>query len=301
MKKNVEVTKGELYLNKELPIFINRVSERFELREHAHEFVEICYVWEGGGFHYIGDKVMRVTKGDLFFIPIGVSHVFRPSSSAANQRLIVGNCIFERSVLEAITESMAEAVGLYRFKHIGSERTVSWLKFREHTQEFGGLFDRMLQEYQQARIGSQSMLLAMLLELLILLERRLDTGGVPVSAAAPDDRMDTILHYIRTRLHEQVKLRDVSAQIKLGERQLQRLIQAATGLTFTGLLHKERIDRSCSLLKHTVKTAAEIALLSGFHDMKHFHRLFKRLTGMTPIAFRKETAAAETPNPDYSS
>jgi AraC family L-rhamnose operon transcriptional activator RhaR len=200
-----------------------------------------------------------------------------------------------------MTGSMTDAVGLYRFKHIGTERTSGWLKFREHAHEFGSLFDRMLQECQQARLGFQSMLLAMLLELLILLERRLAGGGESDIQASPDDRMDTIVHYIRARLHEPITLRDVSAQIKLGERQLQRLIQAATGLTFTGLLHKERIDRSCALLKHTAKTAAEIASLAGFHDMKHFHRLFKQLTGMTPVAFRKEAAAAEPPKPDYSS
>ncbi|MBD2869180.1 helix-turn-helix transcriptional regulator [Paenibacillus arenilitoris] len=69
------------------------------------------------------------------------------------------------------------------------------------------------------------------------------------------------------------------------------------GITFTGLLHKERIEQSCSLLKHTGKTAAEIAQLVGMPDRKHFHRVFKRLTGMTSIAYRKE---ADLPEPDVA-
>lgn len=294
MKKNVQLTKGELFFNSGLSIFINRVSERFDLREHAHDFVEICYVWEGSGFHYIDDKVLRVTKGDLFLIPIGISHVFRPSSSAADNQLIVGNCIFEQSILHAIIETMPNTIGSYRYAHIGSEQTQDWIKFREHTNEFGSLFDRMLQEYRQARQGFQTMLFAMLLELLLVLERRLDNSSLYSSdeTSVRDDRLDVILHYIRTQLHEPITLRDVSRHIKLGERQLQRLIRTSTGFTFTGLLHKERMERSCSLLKETTYTAAQIAQLVGIHDMKHFHRLFKKLTGMTPIGFRKAAASA---------
>jgi AraC family L-rhamnose operon transcriptional activator RhaR len=294
MKKNVMLTKGELYFNDELSIFVNRVSERFELREHTHEFVEICYVWEGSGFHYIGDQALRVTKGDLFLIPIGISHVFRPSSSAADSRLIVGNCIFQQSILESLTNTMPNALNSYRFKHIGSDVMTSWISFREHAHEFGGLFDRMLQEFQQARLGFHTMLLAMLLELLLLLERRLENGRKhsPSNVIEPGDRADTLIHYMRSRLHEPISLRDVSRQVQLGERQVQRLIQASTGLTFTGLLRKERIERSCILLEQTTKTAAEIAPLVGLHDMKHFHRLFKQLIGMTPIQFRQASHAA---------
>ncbi|WP_169087943.1 AraC family transcriptional regulator [Paenibacillus sp. PL91] len=300
MKKNVQLTKGELYFNDELSILVNRVSERFELREHAHEFVEICYVWEGSGFHYIGDKALRVTKGDLFFIPIGISHVFRPSSSAADSHLIVGNCIFEQSVLDSLTSTMPNTLNSYRFKHIGSHVMKDWIPFREHRQEFGSLFDRMLQESQQARLGFHTMLLAMLLELLLLLERRLENESFPSNAIAPNERMDIIIHYIRSRLHEPLSLRDVSRQIQLGERQVQRIIQASTGLTFTSLLRKERIEKSCILLEQTTKTAAEIAPLVGFHDMKHFHRLFKQLIGMTPIQFRQASHPAATPR-GYSS
>ena len=293
MKKNVMLTKGELYFNDELSIYVNRVSERFDLRVHEHDFVEICYVWEGSGFHYIDDKPMRVTKGDLFLIPIGVSHVFRPSSSAAGSRLIVGNCIFEQAILKSLTETMPSTVNSYRFKHIGIDSMKSWIPFREQRNEFGSMFDRMLNESQQARTGFQTMLLAMLLELLLLLERRLENGSLRSrsQAAQPNDRMDIIVHYIRSRLHEPISLSDVSRQIQLGERQLQRFIQASTGLTFTSLLRKERIEQSCVLLEQTTKTAAEIASLVGIHDMKHFHRLFKELIGMTPIQFRKASHA----------
>lgn len=41
-------------------------------------FVENAYVYEGEGLYQIGDQCILVSKGDLFVIPPGVSHVFQP-------------------------------------------------------------------------------------------------------------------------------------------------------------------------------------------------------------------------------
>lgn len=56
-------------------MYVNRATESFELLEHSHDFVEVSYISEEKGYHFIDDQVVTVQKGDLFFIPAGVSHV----------------------------------------------------------------------------------------------------------------------------------------------------------------------------------------------------------------------------------
>lgn len=53
---------------------------------HSHDFIEICLVAEGTGVHYIDNQQMQVARGDMLFIPIGVSHVFRPKSTSKGGR-----------------------------------------------------------------------------------------------------------------------------------------------------------------------------------------------------------------------
>jgi len=97
------------------------------------------------------------------------------------------------------------------------------------------------------------------------------------------------LSYVREHLQDKPTLAQVARYAGIGERQLQRDLTGRTGLSFSALLQKERIDRSRQLLADpslTSLTIADIAARSGLPDLKRFHRLFKQATGMTPAQYR---------------
>jgi len=288
MKKSaVWLEKGELFFHNGLNIFVNRVKERFDLPEHEHDFIEICYVWSGSGFHYIGDETFRVSQGDLFFLPVGVSHIFRPSSPNAKEPLIIVNCIFDEKIFRFLTSVLPAEYGLYRFCHLVSEPG-RWLRMREKSDEFKRLFDSLHAEFESKRLGFETMLVGLLLQLLIGMERAMEpeTAG----ARAVSDRVERSLQYVRERLHEKITLAQIARHAGIGERQLQRDLTAQTGLSFSALLRKERIDRSRELLADpslSSLTIADIAARSGLPDLKRFHRLFKQSTGMTPNRYRQ--------------
>ena len=48
-----------------------------------------------------------------------------------------------------------------------------------------------------------------------------------------------------------------------------------------------RIQEAQRLLSTTDSTIGEIALAIGFYDQSHFTKRFRKLTGMTPLAYRK--------------
>ncbi|MFD0716108.1 AraC family ligand binding domain-containing protein [Paenibacillus sp. GCM10027626] len=86
---------GQDYWDDHFPLHITREREAFTLPLHLHTFIKIQYVAGGKGFHYIGDDRILAEKGDLFIIPIGTEHVYRPSSPSAKDELIVYNCLFD--------------------------------------------------------------------------------------------------------------------------------------------------------------------------------------------------------------
>ncbi|TVY01239.1 helix-turn-helix domain-containing protein [Cohnella terricola] len=295
-KSAVWLEKGELFFHNGLNIYVNRVNERFDLPEHEHDFIEICYVWSGSGFHYIGDETIRVSQGDLFFLPVGISHIFRPSSPEAKEPLMIVNCIFDEKIFRFLTSVLPAEYGLYRFLHLVSEPG-RWLHMREKAGEFCRLFDSLHAEFENKRTGFETMLVGLLLQLLIGMERTLEQGNASAEDNADSDRTDRALLYIRDRLHEKPTLACVAKHAGIGERQLQRDLTARMGLSFTALLRKERIDRSRQLLTDPFLaslTVADIASRSGLPDLKRFHRIFKETTGLTPAQYRRHYAEQTT-------
>lgn len=293
MKKRIlSLEKGEQFFENGFNIFVNRVSEKFDTPQHEHDFIEICYVWSGSGFHYIDNETVRVSQGELFFLPIGVSHIFRPSAADAKEPLIIINCIFEEDMLQTLAALFPAA---YRLSNVQAAITEPghWLHLRETAGEFSRVFEALIAEYDSKRPGFEIMLLGLLLQLLISIERmlvpELAAGKQGIVVDIPAQRAERALHHIRENLHDKLTLTAVARHIGIGERQLQRILATSIGLSFSTLLCKERIDHSKRLLTDPSLasiTVADIASRSGIRDLKSFYRLFKAATGVTPAQYR---------------
>lgn len=71
---------------------------------------------------------------------------------------------------------------------------------------------------------------------------------------------------------------------------LTRRFRAAFGLTPGDFLRQRRIDEAVRLMQATTNSLADIALACGFADQSHFGRVFKRLHGISPDAYRNRSS-----------
>jgi len=287
MEKSIMLERGEQFFNDGFSLYVNRVYEQFDLPVHRHDFIEISYVWEGSGFHYIGDETIRVSKGDWFLIPIGVPHIFRPTSKPAKQHLVVGNCIFNQSLFQQLTAQLPFKGCVEK---INAALETGWLQGREAGQELQRIFEQMHEEFMLKRPGYEAVLYGLLVQLLVMLERALapaaPAGSKPNARAAA---VDQIKRYIQEHLHEKIQLQHIADMHKLSVRQIQRLVREATDMTLSEMISLERIKRSCQLLGepvHGQMTITEIASRVGIADTKQFYRLFKTVTATTPAKYR---------------
>lgn len=289
IRRPIESMQGQMYFGCDFPVYVNRASETFNLQEHSHDFVEIAYVAEGKGFHYIGDDIVPVRKGDLFYIPVGISHVFRPADAAVKEPLIVYNCIFGLELFDRIIRSHSLLLPSENAGALLAVRNrTEWLKVEEQSADVRSLVQRLYQEYALRQEGRGLMILAYVVQLLLTLYRSMD-GGHSRSYADADSRIEEAIRYIQLHLDAPLPLTDISAKINIGKRQFNRLIKKATGQTYTDYLHSLQIERCCEQLRTTDRKVYEIAEAMGFKDMKHFHAIFKRKTGLSPREYRKRT------------
>ncbi|NBD27534.1 AraC family transcriptional regulator [Paenibacillus glycinis] len=269
-----------------MPVFVNRVQESFELRMHAHDFIEICLVAEGAGVHYIDTAQLPVARGDLFFIPVGIAHVFRPA--AKGRPLALYNCILTAEQLGKLLQAVqAEEEITAFYRELGNGQ--AWFHLHDRGEAARQLFQRLHLEFTARRAGFAAALSALTVELLILLYRQ-RTEQPPLRHAASDEpvssSMQELLAYIRANCAAELHAADMAARLGIGERQFQRTFKRATGVTFLGYVQSARIDLSCRLLLETKDAVGHIAVRSGYQDTKFFNRLFKRKTGVTPSEYR---------------
>ncbi|QJD84280.1 AraC family transcriptional regulator [Cohnella herbarum] len=271
---------GKLFWTPDFPISVTRERERFTLPIHIHDFVEIQYVAEGKGFHYIGDERIYVEKGDLFIIPIGTRHVYRPSSEAPKDELIVYNCLFDPSVPEKLTQAYPLPENVLFLLSGGGQ---SYRRFKDSFNEAKICMETLYREYQTELPGYEAVLYARLTELLVFL-CRLELSRKKTAPAI--SQLAKVFEYIERHSDRPLTLSEVAALLHVSVSYLQRMLKQATGQSFTEYVQNLRIRKCCEMLRQTPLPVKEIAAKAGYRDLKFFHELFRKKTGLTPRAYR---------------
>ncbi len=78
-------TADEEFQSEEM-VGIKRICDRRDEEIHDHDFVEIVYIIEGSGRHYINDEEFAIKAGDLLFVNYGCTHAF-----LVDERLVAYN------------------------------------------------------------------------------------------------------------------------------------------------------------------------------------------------------------------
>jgi len=271
---------GKIFWQPDFPIAVTRERERFTLPIHIHDFVEIQFVAEGKGFHYIGDERIYVEKGDLFIIPIGTRHVYRPASESPKDELIVYNCLFDPSVPEKLARAYPlpeEALALL------SGDGYAFRRYKDAFHEGKACMETLHREYRTALPGYEAAMYARLTELLVCLYR-LELNGRQSAPAA--SRLALAFEYLERRYSEPVTLAEVAAVLPVSASYLQRMMKRVTGQSFTEYVQNLRIRKCCELLRQTAMPVKDIAKQAGYRDAKFFHELFRKKTGQTPREYR---------------
>jgi len=78
----------------------------------------------------------------------------------------------------------------------------------------------------------------------------------------------------------------------LSERQISRLFRLEIGMTFCTYTTRLRVDRARRLLEESMLPVIEVAAETGWSSLAHFNAVFRRHTGKTPTAYRRNPLAA---------
>lgn len=277
---------GSIFWDSNFQMYVKRERERFTLPIHIHDFVEIHYVAEGKGYHYVDEERILVAKGDLFIIPIGTRHVYRPSSESSKDELIVYNCLFSSAFLELLNRSYPLPKEIEDLLN-GNMRTYS--RYKDIFYEGRLHMEALHREYTMKQPGHEAALYALLTRLLIYLYRLELNLAATLPAYA---QFGSAFAYIEENYSRTLILSDIAKLIPASPSYTQKIFKRITGQSFTEYVQNLRIKKSTELLTQTSLSIREIAEMVGYRDQKFFHELFRKKTGQTPLQYRSKTHEA---------
>lgn len=126
-------------------------------------------------------------------------------------------------------------------------------------------------------------------------------GGDAVGSGRSNLRVESLLARIANAPGERWTIESMAATCGLRHSRLNQAVRDLTGCTPWEYLVRARVSHGRSLLERSARTITDIALECGFATAQHFADTFKRWTGVTPTAYRRQrrgpVGAAQTCSP----
>ncbi len=99
-------------------------------------------------------------------------------------------------------------------------------------------------------------------------------------------KIQQAVRFINDNYRTDIRLAAAAREAGMSPAHFSRIFKKVMGLSYQDYLNSRRITKAKNLLCASAQSVAEIAVSLGFADPTGFGRIFKKLTGHTPSAFR---------------
>jgi AraC family transcriptional regulator len=101
-------------------------------------------------------------------------------------------------------------------------------------------------------------------------------------------QLNRVVDYIETHLAEKMMAMDLAGLIDRSVGQMIRAFKVSVGVPPFRYIARRRVELACIMMSTTREPLSHIAIACGMCDQAHFSRVFRRMIGMSPSAWRRE-------------
>ncbi len=101
-----------------------------------------------------------------------------------------------------------------------------------------------------------------------------------------DEMVQQAQAYIETNIQEKISVEHLSSRLAVGRRNFDRRFIKATGNTPVEYSQRVKIESAKKAFETSRKTINEVMYQVGYSDVKAFREVFRKITGMSPLAYR---------------
>lgn len=260
---------------------ITRNNQKGEtLPFHRHDAYEIYLFIQGNTELYIEQSSYHLSPGNLVITNPRELHRTICLDETPYERYGIN---IKRTTLEHLSSKKTNLLSCFE-KPPGRKNLTSLTK--EQVEEFIVLYEDLQSSLSGQEYGSDLLVQANLIKLLVFVNTMFDDGETVLPADAMPSVVKNTMEYINQHLAEEITLEDLTDQFYLNGRYISQQFKKYTGLTIRQYILEQRICLAKSLLLEG-KNVSEACYLSGFSDYSNFIRSFTKQSGMSPGKYKK--------------
>jgi AraC-like DNA-binding protein len=247
---------------------------------HFHPEFELLYIEADRGTRHVGEHLSQFVGSELVFIGSNIPHLnFDYGIKTVYQQLVLH---IQSNFLGSVIATTPELVGINAL----FERSSYGIGFgNQIKQRIGGRILRLsgLKGFELFQ------------EVLFILRILAETDDYELLHPTPfknqynqkeRERLKKLYRFIDEQYHRKIEIEEVAALSNLTKAGFCRYFKKITRKTFTEFLNRYRINQAQRLLLLD-KNVTEVCFECGFGSLSYFNRIFKKITGENPLAFKK--------------
>jgi transcriptional regulator GlxA family with amidase domain len=103
-----------------------------------------------------------------------------------------------------------------------------------------------------------------------------------------DEMVEKAQAYIESNVEEKISVEHLCAEFAAGRRNFDRRFIKATGNTPVEYAQRVKVESAKKAFETTRKTINEVMYDVGYSDVKAFREVFRKITGLSPLEYRKK-------------
>ncbi|MBW7456663.1 helix-turn-helix domain-containing protein [Paenibacillus sepulcri] len=255
--------------------YIGIVSRQsWDVEKHEHDHFELCYVDEGEGWFAIDQFLYEVEAGDLFLTKPGERHQGAASGRMPYRLYYLG---FQIDGLRSVELDYIE-LGV---KRVVKDTSGAVKRICDH------IFDEINGQQLHANVIVQGYFLQMLVSVIRAYQGD-GSGGHHPRTVTP--AVKTVLSHLHEYVRFHHDVRELANKVHLSRTHLEREFKRCMGVPLGHYIRSLCLDRAKYWLGESNDSVTAIAERLEFGGIHHFSLFFKRLTGISPLAYRQQAA-----------
>lgn len=284
--KNIESTRHPISIDiPDYGIYIGESHHQanFIMKPMYNTYTKIYYILEGAADCFIESKPIRLEREHLFVVPREMWHHLEDKENTPLSLFILA---IENSCMENL-QTFCQQIDL--LNELGRRHLRPLTHHDYAAYEIPRMFRKILYEQRVSMDGFVPAIQATLLNMIVAINRiheNVPTIDQIDSSNPTFARIQKVADYVSKNFYEPIFIENMAKMACLSIRQFTNQFKAVHGVTFIQYLHYHRIQFAQQLLAETDQQIAAICFESGFNDLTHFYRVFKKVTKISPRKYR---------------
>lgn len=257
-------------------------------RLHRHTEFEISLILSGKGVYSTTSGEYHFEKGDIFLFSTNEYHYITDVEYGEDPFFQILNIQFAPAFIYT-SDCAKDTLFMNIFLHRTAQFCHMLTRDNPCTPSIRQIFHDMKRECEEKKACYRTQTRNQLLSVLISIFRNYNYAETSESSAPTYniEGLQKAIAYMNENYSDDLSLDSIAQAAFLSKFHLMHLFKSAYNMTVWDYINIKRIDKALFLLANSNENVLTIATKSGFNNSTNFHRIFKKITGLTPKEYRQ--------------